>query len=102
MGDLLIAPPGQAERVQHGGGPRGDSLAPDVVEGDPRPYIENPAVVLKRWGRSDAVVTLNGNALERGRDYRIGYEEHDGFTNLVVWFALRSNDPVRITVKPRN
>lgn len=73
-----------------------------AVEGDPRPYIENPAVVLKRWGRSDAVVTLNGNAVERGRDYRIGYEEDDGFTNLVVWFPLSSNDPVRITVKPRN
>jgi hypothetical protein len=72
----------------------------EAAQGDKQVFVENPAIVIKKWGRADAEITYNGKKLVAGQGYRIGYEESDGASNLIVWLNQRSREPVRITVAP--
>jgi hypothetical protein len=72
----------------------------EAARGDKQVLVENPAIVLKNWGRADAEVTYNDKKLVPGQGYRIGYEESDGASNLVVWLNQRSREPARITIAP--
>ena len=72
----------------------------EAAEGDKQVFVENPAIVLEKWGRADAEVTYNGKKLVPGQGCRIGYEESDGTSNLVVWLNQRSREPARITIAP--
>ena len=67
---------------------------------DKRIYIENPAIVLKKWGKTEAKVTFNGKKLRPGKGCRIGYENSDDSTNLVVWFNQQSKEAAKITIEP--
>jgi len=65
-----------------------------------RVYIVNPAFVIKDWGNTDAEVKINGNIVEPGDKLRIGYEQHDSGTNLVVWLNYKSRENLHVEIKP--
>ena len=50
-------------------------------------WLVNPAFVVKNWNDSDMAfrVELDGKALTKGTDYRVGYEASGTGSNLVIW-----------------
>jgi hypothetical protein len=63
-------------------------------------HIVNPAFVVKDWGESDVVVKVNGERIERGKDYRAGYEETASGIDLVIWIEMKSTEQARFSISP--
>jgi hypothetical protein len=72
----------------------------EAAQGDKKVFIENPAFIIKGWGQTEAEVTFNGEKCIPGKDSRIGHEESDGSSNLVVWLNKRSTKEAKITIEP--
>jgi len=62
--------------------------------------IVNPAFVVKDWGEADVVVKVNGKRIERGKDYKAGYEETPTGIDLVLWVKMMSTEPVHFALAP--
>jgi hypothetical protein len=63
--------------------------------------VANIALVIKNWGEQNAAVTLDGQAVEGGRDLRIGHARTLEGTDLVVWIRKESTRPVKMNLAPR-
>jgi len=72
----------------------------EAAEGDKQVYIDNPAFIIKKWGKAEAAVTYNGKKLATGQGCRIGYEQSDGALNLIVWLSRKSKKYAKITIAP--
>jgi hypothetical protein len=62
--------------------------------------IDNFCLVIEDWGRGGAMVSLDGKALTRANDLRIGHRYRLTGTDLVVWVGTRSTQTVRIILTP--
>jgi hypothetical protein len=62
--------------------------------------IVNPVFVLKGWGNKKAEVKMNGEILEPGNDLRIGYENHPGGTDLILWIKVQSSQAAKFSIEP--
>ena len=60
----------------------------------------NPALVIKGWGERAAELTLNGNKVERGKDFRLGHSHGLEGTDLIVWIRTESMRPIKLTLSP--
>jgi hypothetical protein len=60
--------------------------------------LVRPAVVVTGWGDGPVAVLVDGEPARPGDRVRIGYEEHDGATDLVLWFDLEATEPTRLTI----
>ena len=58
----------------------------------------NPVFVLRDWGWQGARVGFDGDSLEPREDYRIGHEESDGHSDLIIWLDRRAIRPTEITI----
>ena len=67
--------------------------------GDDSPAV-NPAFVIRNWGESDAVLRINGKAVERGRNFRFGRRQTLESSDLVVWIKKETAQPVQISLSP--
>jgi hypothetical protein len=47
--------------------------------------IQNPAFVVKNWGKSPAKLSIDGRDIPRGKDFRVGHNKTIEGTDLVVW-----------------
>ena len=47
--------------------------------------VQNLAFVVKNWGNAGASLQLNGKPVEQGKDFRFGYREQMGSTDLIVF-----------------
>jgi hypothetical protein len=74
---------------------------PDVETRTPV-WIVNPAFVIKNWGTSEVELRANDAVLKPGRDFRIGYEETDGETDLILWLQAKSQKALHLVIKPVN
>jgi hypothetical protein len=63
-------------------------------------HIVNPAFVVKDWGESDVSVKVNGKRIERGKDYKAGYEETPTGIDLVLWVRMKSTETTRFSIAP--
>jgi hypothetical protein len=61
--------------------------------------IVNPAFIIKGWERSDVEIMVDGKTMQRGKDFRAGYEDTEHGTNLIIWLKLRSSKPIRVTLR---
>ena len=89
---------------RQGRGPRKLEFALDVDEdvrelGAPM-YIVNPAFLVKDWGRSGVELKVDGKAVKRGKDFRVGYEETHTGTDLVLWLKMKTNKAVKFSLWP--
>lgn len=71
-----------------------------AAPGHPKVYIENPAFVIKKWGRSNAKIIFDGKSLQPEKEYRIGYEKSGNETNLVVWLRQSTRSVARVKIEP--
>lgn len=62
--------------------------------------IVNPVFVIKDWGDSGVVVKVDGKQLERGEDYRVGYEETHTGIDIILWVKIKSTEEVRFSLIP--
>lgn len=60
--------------------------------------IVNPAIVVKGWGKAPVVLEIDGKPVKQGKHFRVGYEDTDEGTDLVMWLKLKSTDSVTVTL----
>ena len=60
--------------------------------------IVNPAFVIKNWGQADAILKINGNSINRGKNFRFGHRHRIDTTDLVMWVKTESVKPVEIVI----
>ena len=73
--------------------------AMEDFDGVARPIV-NPAIVMKDWGEAGVEVKIDGKPIERGKDFRVGYEETNTGKDLILWFRMTSTKPTRFTLTP--
>jgi len=61
--------------------------------------IINPAIVIKGWGKAPVALEIDGKPINRGKKFRVGYEDAEDGTNLVLWLKLKSTKSIRLTLK---
>ncbi|KPK78044.1 MAG: hypothetical protein AMJ79_01200 [Phycisphaerae bacterium SM23_30] len=60
--------------------------------------IYNIALVINGWGDGGAVLKLNGNIINQGKNFRVGHRAGLEDTALIVWIKHESTKPVKITL----
>ncbi|MHC4456892.1 MAG: hypothetical protein ACYS0I_07330 [Planctomycetota bacterium] len=84
-------------------GPKRFELAlAEAAEGDKQVFVENPAFVIKRWGKAGVNLKIDGEPVKQGKNFRVGYEKDDKGTNLVIWVQIQSDKTVRFSISPVN
>jgi hypothetical protein len=78
-----------------------DALRCSLAASSDRPAF-HPVLLVEGWGDSDAVVEINGRGAARGEQFRTGLRRGLERTDLVVWLALQTIEPVDLTVSPSN
>ena len=61
--------------------------------------IANPTFVVKDWGSSQVKITMNGQLLPQGRDLRVGYEQTQSGTDLIVWISHQTNEATSFKIE---
>jgi hypothetical protein len=63
--------------------------------------IYNLPIVVENWRQGDFKLTVNGTAVKRGRDFRLGYRHMVDSTNVIVWLNRKSTATlvVKLTLK---
>jgi len=62
--------------------------------------IVNPAFIVRNWGRSGAFVKVMGKELIKGKDYRMGYENGNAGTDLVIWLNYKADRKIAVEIIP--
>ncbi len=62
----------------------------------------NPAFVISDWGLKNVELELNGEKIERGKNFRFGKIDKLDGADLVVWIQFESNESFQIKIIPRN
>ncbi len=60
--------------------------------------VVNPAFEINGWGDNGVAVKLNGRALEKGEDYRVGKRVTLGGTDLILWVKTEATEPMTLTL----
>lgn len=63
--------------------------------------IVNPAFVIRGWGDSLPAIKLNGKAIPRDKNCRIGLNHELNGTDLVIWLKHESTEPIKISISNR-
>jgi hypothetical protein len=70
-----------------------------VLADDDSP-LHNLCLYIEKWGDRDALLRIDGRALERGKDFRLGHIPGLEATDLVVWIYRTAQDPVVFSLEP--
>jgi len=70
-----------------------------ILADEEHPVI-NPAFVIKNWGDSDVVLTLDGKEIERGNTFRFGHRHTLESTDLIVWIKTKSTKRMAVVLLP--
>ena len=62
-------------------------------------WIINPALIVKDWGKAPVALEIDGKPIKQGKDFRVGYEDTEDGTNLVIWLKLKSKKSIPLTLK---
>jgi hypothetical protein len=80
----------------------------EIAASESSPLV-NPAFLINNWGTKEAVLTLNGSAIEPGGDFRFGYyktlEIDDGREwkdVLLVWLKKSADEVTRINIQSKD
>jgi hypothetical protein len=63
--------------------------------------IVNPAILIKDWGDSGVELKVDGEPVERGKDFRVGYEETHTGKDLVIWLKMKTSETVEFSISPK-
>jgi len=60
----------------------------------------NVALVVKQWNEADIRLTINGETIPRGKNFRFGQRDTLDGSDLVVWMRIVATTPVKIVLTP--
>jgi hypothetical protein len=72
------------------------------IEASEESPVVNLPVVVKNFSNSQVELKLNGEDIEKGKDFRIGHERTEEGVNLIIWLKIESVEPVQITLIPND
>lgn len=75
------------------------TLEMNVAASEKSPIV-NPAFVIKGWGDAGVALTLKGQPVSRGDDFRFGHRYTLEGADLIVWIKAEAMEPMRIAFKP--
>ncbi len=70
-----------------------------TIAASERSPIYHPALVIEKWGESGASLVVDGKAISRRSEYRVGHRHHVEGSTLIVWVKLRSTKPIRLQLR---
>jgi hypothetical protein len=70
----------------------------EVSASDDSPLI-NPAIIIKNWGRKTASLSINGEKILPGKDFRQGIRSTTLSEDLIIWIKLNKVKPLNIILK---
>ena len=77
---------------------RPPQLKVKLTAGKDTPLV-NLALLVKSWGPQDAVLTINGQEVPRGKTFRLGHLQHlTGADDLIVWMERESDEPIDVSL----
>ena len=71
-----------------------------TIEASEDSPLVNPAFVIGNWGESIPKLSINGETMDPGIDFRYGLEHQLEGTDLIIWIRMESSRPVTVSVKP--
>ncbi len=60
--------------------------------------IVNPAFVIENWGNAGLELTVNGEKIERGKDFRYGLRESLDNRDLIVWYRMEAEERMEFSL----
>jgi hypothetical protein len=81
--------------------PQTEPLEFNIEASEESPVVNLP-VVVKNFRNSQVELKLNGEDIEKGKDFRIGHERTEEGVNLIIWLKIESVEPVQITLIPND
>ncbi|MHC4644545.1 MAG: LamG domain-containing protein [Planctomycetota bacterium] len=75
------------------------SLDFELVADEQSPVL-NPAFVIRNWGEVGVVLRIDGEHVERGKDFRFGQNRTLHGTDLVGWIRKEATKPVKVLLGP--
>ena len=72
-----------------------------ALAGNSQSPVLNPAFVVKNWGDANVKLTLRGNEIPRGRDFRYGHRQTLDGTDLIVWIKTDIQAPLNLRLEPQ-
>jgi hypothetical protein len=74
-----------------------DVVSLELLASDDSPVI-NPVFIIRDWDGKGMKLQINGESIERGKEFRYGYRHELDRTDLVSWVRFESNSPVSIII----
>lgn len=71
----------------------------EIAANDESPLV-NIALVLHGWGEQGITLEMDGQPVERGKDFRFGHRYNLDSTDLIVWIRKESEGAVRMVINP--
>lgn len=71
-----------------------------IEASEDRPLFD-PAFVIRGWGTAEPRLILDGQNVARGPDFRVGHRHGLETSDLIVWLARTSTEPVTMILAPR-
>ena len=75
-------------------------LAFTLHASDESPLL-NPALIVRNWGKHAADLTLNGQQISDGKDFKQGIVSRPEGDDLILWLRLECAKPMEISLRPR-
>jgi hypothetical protein len=69
-----------------------------ILEAGPGSPMRNACLRIAGWGNSAPGVAIEGRALVRGKDYRLGHIRTLEGADLLLWLSWEASEPVRISL----
>jgi hypothetical protein len=66
-----------------------------------RPLL-NPVFVIRDWCKSNVIVKVDGRSARQEEDFRVGYEEINTRSDLILWLKTKSDKTMRLTIKRKD
>jgi hypothetical protein len=62
--------------------------------------VVNAAIVINGWGESGASLSLNGEKVEQGKDFRVGHRLRADTSDLIIWVKIESDENTEFVIEP--
>jgi hypothetical protein len=91
-------PAERAYRLEAGNPADAPSLSA-MIAASPESPLENPAFIIRNWGRQLPVLVVNGESVPQGERFRAGVNRTADGDDLVIWLRLQATDPVTLSLE---
>lgn len=81
----------------HPGG--AETLELNIAASEKSPLV-NPAFVIKGWGEAGVALTLEGQPVPPGKNFRFGHRYTLEGADLVVWIEAEAMAPIQVAFAP--